>query len=171
LAAVACSYASPSYLDAKPISGAWSISVTGSNVTSWNWDVTLHAVTGFYGGTIRDAQGFIVYDDDAATSPGSDLGWSLGTPTNGASVEWKRTGQQAYLLPEVQKDFWATINDLDDSSKVVFHVREIDAAGRTTTYFARESDEKLPPTPELSTWLLLTCSGLAGAVVIRRRRK
>jgi MYXO-CTERM domain-containing protein len=164
------SLAAPSYLDAHPVTGAWTIGLTGSDATAWNWNVTLNAVTGFYGGTIKDAQGFIVYDNNAGTGAGSDLGWSLSNLENGASVQWKRTAQQNYLLPGAanHKSFFATINHLDDPSKVVFHVREVDARGRVTTYFAREGGS--PPTPELSTWMLLGLSGLAG-VVARRRRK
>ena len=164
------SFAAPAYLDAKPVTGAWNIVLTGSDATAWNWDVTLNAVTGYYGGTIQDAQAFIVYDDDAGTAAGSDLGWKSQTPNNGASVNRKRVAQQGYLLPGVanHKNFWATINDLDDGFKVVFHVREVDATHNVTTYFARESQT---PTPELSTWLLLCCSGLAGGFVALRGRR
>jgi hypothetical protein len=163
------SFAAPSYLDAKTIVGGWTIGLSGSDLTSWNWDVTLNAVTGFYGGTIQDAQGFIVYDNNAGTHADSRLGWSLAHVGNGASVQWTRTSHQNYLAPGSQKRFSAAINHLDDPFMVVFHVREVDARGRVTTYYARQCG---PPhaTPELGTWLLLSLSGLAGTFVIRRRK-
>jgi len=169
--AAVSSHAAVPYLNAKPITGAWTLNI--SNVGDvWTWDVTLNAVTGYYGGTIQDAQGFTVYDDDEYTDADSELGWSLGALNNGAAVEWKRTRQQAYLLTGAANKKWfeATIPNLDDPMKVVFHVREVDAAGNVTTYFAREGERENITTPELSTWMLLGVSGLGG-LFLRRRRK
>ncbi len=166
--------AQPPYNNAEVVTNVWDITITNPSGDDWNWLVTLKSgAIGIYGGIIQDAQEFIVYDDDEGTNPGSDLGWTASTAGN-PSMGWKRTGSDAYLLPGESKNFWATIATLENPNKVVLHVRELTSSGKVETYFARQvsNGEGQPggETPELSTWLLLSLSGLAGAFVARRRR-
>ncbi len=160
----------PLYSDAYPVSGIWSVTATPNNpgANDWRWDLTLIGGTGYFGGTVFSAVGFAVYDDDPATNLFSEFDWYTNPLTNGASVEWLQVGGDPSLPLGESTYFTATIDQLDDPTKVSLMIWEQVSDIESHGYWARLAPAA--ETPELSTWLLLGLSGLAGAFMARRRK-
>jgi len=155
----------------KLVTGAYTVNMTHvGNV--YQWDVTLNPnVTGYYGGTIQWAKAFQVFASPEGT-------WAAGPSTwkwplqlnNGMAASWKGASPNQYLWAGKTFTFKAIVDGtLDTPLKTVLHVGE----SENVTYWARADDRdgNPPPTPELSTWLLLATSGVAGAFMVYRRRK
>ncbi len=163
--------AAPVYNSALVVSHVWDLTISNDG-NKWNWLVTLNdGAVGYYGGIVQSAEKFIIYDNDAGRYAGSDLKWNMELRTNGASVVWRwvPAGGDVRLFAGESTNFWATIDNLGRATKAVFRINEVNPeTGAVTRYYARQ----LVPgeTPELSTWMLLGLSGLAGAFITRRRR-
>lgn len=117
----------------------------------------------------------------------TDLAWRFtpkeycdGTPRTGTAGEWSAWGPWSYLYASENGTFVAgiwldTLFTSGETFDVQLHVGSNSGATGYINWETQLTENILPPppssTPELSTWVLLACTGLAGIGFVRKRRK